>query len=480
MASGCSTTCCQGPRSCPARAYHEPARDLLIVTYGNGVRLSLRAATRRARARGRIRVPRVLDVRWLNPLPMAVIGTQACRRDCGKVLVVDECCATGGGIAAEVIAELAEQSLGVQAASVRAADSYIPLGAAANLVLVQEADIAAGDARPAPWSCVAIMCPGRGLHTEHSLGSLPEHAWVRSAGGRVPPTICCPCSSWIARRSSGRRCICARRTCRRSSTSPPCSTRRRWRPRTTWCACSATRSAGTRPWPWWGALSFEDGFRLVQEVALAQESWRGGGGQIFYPLVQDDWTSDAERAASVAAALAAAPGEAFLSIELGGYVVLAGSDAGLALLEARLPPIKVGASSYPWRLAQHGPYHTPLLAGVAARARERLRDLAFHKPRCTLIDGRGVRFTPWSASVSELARYTLGPQITEPFSLTTGVRVLLREHAPDLLVLPGPGNTLGGVCGQILVAEGWRGIHRRADFERVQASDRPVVWSLRR
>ena len=44
------------------------------------------------------------------------------------------------------------------------------------------------------------------------------------------------------------------------------------------------------------------------------------------------------------------------------------------------------------------------------------------------------------------------------------VRAALREFAPDALVLPGPGNTLGSICGQIVLAEGYRGLRSRADF----------------
>jgi hypothetical protein len=142
--------------------------------------------------------------------------------------------------------------------------------------------------------------------------------------------------------------------------------------------------------------------------------------------------------------------------------------------------VKLGQNPYPFRLMQHGPYHTPLLAGVAAKARERLGTLAFRAPKTTLVDGRGVRFTPWSADPVALASYTFGAQITEPFDFTTSVRVVLREHAPARLVCPGPGNTLGGVCGQILVEEGWRGIGNREDFDRVQQSDDPIVVSMRR
>ena len=76
--------------------------------------------------------------------------------------------------------------------------------------------------------------------------------------------------------------------------------------------------------------------------------------------------------------------------------------------------------------------------------------------------------------------YTLGHQITRPFDFTRSVRVVLRELAPERLVLPGPGNTLGSICGQLLVQEGWRGIRSRADFEAVQASREPILDSMRR
>lgn len=117
--------------------YHPEHGDLLIVSYANGLRLSLRAARRLLDEHG-IRA-RVLDLRWLNPLPAASVREHA--GACGRVLVVDECRATGAGIADAVIADLAEHGPSVKLGSVRALDTYIPLGPAADLVLVQEADI---------------------------------------------------------------------------------------------------------------------------------------------------------------------------------------------------------------------------------------------------------------------------------------------------------------------------------------------------
>lgn len=232
-----------------------------------------------------------------------------------------------------------------------------------------------------------------------------------------------------------------------------------------------------------GALSFEDGFRLVQEMAILQheEQQRAGGGQLLYPLVDEQWRPDPERARLVRAAVEALPGEAFHSIWLGGSAVLAGTDHGIAQLQARLPATKLGSTSYPLRLAQHGAYHTPLLSALAARAREALGGvLRFAPPRCALIDGLGRRHAPWSADLDELRDYTLGAQIDAPYDFALSLRVLLREWAPERLVLPGPGNTLGSICAQSLIAEGWRGLRSRADFEALQASERPLLDSLRR
>jgi len=238
-----------------------------------------------------------------------------------------------------------------------------------------------------------------------------------------------------------------------------------------------------------GALGFDDGYRLVQEMSLLQQEplpAGGPGGQVIYPLTDADWVPDPAREEAVLSALrpdseddGAGGAQVYPSIDLGGYAVLAGTEAGVARLVERLPPIKVGERLYPLRLALHGPYHTPLLDHVAAAARERLAGLDWRPPQLALVDGRGGRWSPWSTDPAALRDYTLGEQVTTPFDFAGSVRVALREWAPELLVLPGPGNSLGGICGQILVHEGYRGIRSRRDFEAAQRSA-PVMLSMRR
>ena len=236
-----------------------------------------------------------------------------------------------------------------------------------------------------------------------------------------------------------------------------------------------------------GALRFEDGFRLTQGIALLQEdaAERGvSGGQVIYPRVGVDWQPAPELSSAVDTVLAngdAVDGErVYTSVDLGGYVVLAAAEPGVERLLATLPAVRLGDRQFPLRLAFHGPYHTPLLESVSSEAQARFTTLDWHAPAVTLVDGRGVRFTPWSTSPAELAWYTLGEQLTSPYGFVTGARVALREYAPDVLVLTGPGNTLGGVTGQLVVAEGYHDIRTRADFEAVQAGPAPLVLSVSR
>ncbi|MBI5433163.1 MAG: MFS transporter [Planctomycetes bacterium] len=119
--------------------YHADHFQLLLVSYANGLRLALRAAKRLKEEFG-IQA-RVLDLRWLNPLPMEAIATHLAA--CEHLLVVDECRATGGGIADAIVAGLAEAGFNGVAGSVRAADCYVPLGSATAAMLVGEDEIIA-------------------------------------------------------------------------------------------------------------------------------------------------------------------------------------------------------------------------------------------------------------------------------------------------------------------------------------------------
>ena len=100
---------------------HGQGTDLAIVTYGNGYYLSRQAA----RILGENKV-RVIDLRWLAPLPeealmLAIDG-------CKSILVVDECRRSGN--VSEALMTLLAERLDLPAHRVAAEDSFIATGPA--------------------------------------------------------------------------------------------------------------------------------------------------------------------------------------------------------------------------------------------------------------------------------------------------------------------------------------------------------------
>lgn len=110
-------------------------KDICIISYANGLWMSLRVA-KKLEAQG-IKST-VIDLRWLNPIPEEdlLAHTKGIR----NILIVDECRKTGG-ISEAVLCLLAEHRQGPHLKRIHGKDTYIPLGAAANLVLIQEEDI---------------------------------------------------------------------------------------------------------------------------------------------------------------------------------------------------------------------------------------------------------------------------------------------------------------------------------------------------
>ena len=117
-----------------ARTYGD-GTDLTIVTCGNGVPMSLRVARRLERSGIS---SRVVDMRWLAPLPVTDVLREADAT--GRTLLVDETRASGG-ISEGVLAALVDRGYTGALARVTSADSFIPLGDAALQVLLSEEQV---------------------------------------------------------------------------------------------------------------------------------------------------------------------------------------------------------------------------------------------------------------------------------------------------------------------------------------------------
>ena len=173
-------------RSGGARSYGN-GRDLTIITFGNGLRMSLRVAARLA-ADGI--GCRVLDLRWIAPLP----GRTSCARPGHRAgLVADETRRTGG-VSEAVITSLVDAGFTGKITRVNSEDSFIPLGDAAQAVLLSRRPSNPGHGPVAPIIpagpvyAAPVGIPGipRGLLV---IRPGPRRSW---ASGRNLPT----CPGW--------------------------------------------------------------------------------------------------------------------------------------------------------------------------------------------------------------------------------------------------------------------------------------------
>ncbi len=321
-----------------------------------------------------------------------------------------------------------------------------------------------------------VVCPGRGSYSRDTLGSLRGTPSVRAADayrssvGRPTPTEmdAAPWSSRLHLAGENASILTFAATMQDADALREAT-------HVSMC-CVIGNSMG-----WYtalavaGALPMRDALRLVETMGQYQVD-NVVGGQLVYPLVDDAWRP--VPSPELDDALREVPG-LYVSIRLGGQVVLGGTAEALAEAQRRLPPRKAGERDAPFLLPLHSAFHTPLMAATAARARDALHDLDWRAPAVPMVDGRGAVLRPRHADPDAVRSWTLGAQVTEPYDFTAALRVALREYAPDAIILLGPGGNLGGAIGQTLAAEGWAGVRGRADFARIQG-EAPLLLSMAR
>ncbi len=228
-----------------------------------------------------------------------------------------------------------------------------------------------------------------------------------------------------------------------------------------------------------GALSPTDGFRVVNTMGTLMQDHLIGG-QLVYPFVDDEWTDDAVRKSALLTEIARINAleahDLALSIDLGGMLVLAGNETGLAAFESSHPTVQ---GRFPMRLQNHAAFHTHLQAPVAAQGRASLGADLFGQPDHPMIDGRGKIWWPGATDRDALWDYTLGHQVTETYDFTRAIQTAAREFAPDLFIVTGPGATLGGAVAQSLVLANWRGMRDKTSFQTHQ-DERPLLVAMGR
>tara|TARA_B100001758_G_scaffold246037_1_gene260263 strand:+ start:788 stop:1804 length:1017 start_codon:yes stop_codon:yes gene_type:complete len=219
-----------------------------------------------------------------------------------------------------------------------------------------------------------------------------------------------------------------------------------------------------------GALSYENGYDLVNTMGSMMKN-KIIGGQIIYPITNKNWVIDKRIQQKVLNEIYEV--RAHISIILGGYIVIGGSNESLRKLLKKLPSIE----NYPFQIPFHGAFHTPLMEKISKFGFDKIPKSFFSKPAIPLIDGRGSIWSPYSTNLHELYKYTLETQVTETFNFTKSISTALKEFSPDKLILLGPGNSLGGATGQIIIKNNWNSIKTKKSFLHEQEKD-PFLISM--
>ncbi|PHS08472.1 MAG: acyl carrier protein [Blastopirellula sp.] len=226
-----------------------------------------------------------------------------------------------------------------------------------------------------------------------------------------------------------------------------------------------------------GALEPHAGMNVVNTMGTLMQN-ELIGGQIIYPFVNENWVEIPGTRNQIIEKVneidVLTDHRLAISIELGGMLVLAGNEAGLAMFEKSMPRIE---KRFPMRLPNHAAFHTDLQIPVAKKGREKLDLALFQQPRLPLIDGRGFIWYPYCNSISDLYEYTLNSQVVKRYNFTGAIRTAAREFMPDVFIVLGPGNTLGGAVAQSLIQANWRGMNNKAEFQQRQA-EKPLLISM--
>jgi [acyl-carrier-protein] S-malonyltransferase len=185
-----------------------------------------------------------------------------------------------------------------------------------------------------------------------------------------------------------------------------------------------------------GALSFEDGLRLVYQRALAmQKAGEEHPGTMAAILGLPDETVESICAGIDAIVVPAnynCPGQIVISGTLTG--VDAACEQSLDRGAKRAMKLNVG-----------GAFHSPLMEPARAKLEEAIHAAAFKRPVCPVYQNVSAR----GETDPEVIKVNLISQLTAPVKWTQSVQNMIADGADEFTEL-GPGNVLQGLIRKIM------------------------------
>ena len=184
-----------------------------------------------------------------------------------------------------------------------------------------------------------------------------------------------------------------------------------------------------------GAVSFEDGLRLVSKRAMAMQKCcenRPGGMAAILGL--DDAVVE-QACADIDGVVVAA------NYNCPGQLVISGADEAVDAACARL---KEAGARRALRLPVGGAFHSPLMEDARAEQEQAIAEVEFHTPVCPIY--QNVDAQPQTDP--EKIKANLIAQLTAPVRWTQIVRNMLADGVTEFTEL-GPGNVLQGLIKKV-------------------------------
>lgn len=184
-----------------------------------------------------------------------------------------------------------------------------------------------------------------------------------------------------------------------------------------------------------GAVSFEDGLRLVSKRAMAMQKCcenRPGGMAAILGL--DDAVVE-QACADIDGVVVAA------NYNCPGQLVISGADEAVDAACARL---KEAGARRALRLPVGGAFHSPLMEDARAELEQAIAEVEFHTPVCPIY--QNVDAQPQTDP--EKIKANLIAQLTAPVRWTQIVRNMLADGVTEFTEL-GPGNVLQGLIKKV-------------------------------
>lgn len=184
-----------------------------------------------------------------------------------------------------------------------------------------------------------------------------------------------------------------------------------------------------------GALSFEDGLRLVAGRAMAMQKCceECAGGMAAILGLEDDVVERvcAETEGVVVAANYNCPGQLVISGENGA-------------VDAACESLKAAGARRALRLPVGGAFHSPLMEAAREELEQAIAQVEFHNPICPVY--QNVDAQPQQDA--EQIKQNLIAQLTSPVRWTQIVRNMLADGVGEFIEL-GPGNVLQGLVKKV-------------------------------